>query len=304
MTEVRSYYGRPILKEPVWKPEIPWYLFCGGLAGASAGLALGARLAGNATLARNASLTALAGASVSPLLLIKDLGRPARFYNMLRVFKVTSPMSVGTWVLSGFGSAAGIAGTCELLGILPRLQAAAEVVAGVLGMPLSTYTGGLLADTAIPVWHEARQDLPVVFAAGAAASAGAAAAILTPPELAAPARRLALTGAFAELATTRRMEKNLGELIAEPYHRGSAGTFARAAKTLTGAGAAVLAVVGRRRAGAAVGGAMILAGAACGRWSVFKAGFASARDPKYTVIPQRERLRTSGRSSTEAAAGA
>jgi Polysulphide reductase, NrfD len=297
MTEVRSYYGRPIVKEPVWKPEIPWYLFCGGLAGASAGLGLGARLSGNATLARNATLTALAGASVSPLLLIKDLGRPARFYNMLRVFKVTSPMSVGTWVLSGFGSAAGVAGTCELLGILPRLQAAAEVVAGVLGMPLATYTGGLLADTAIPVWHEARHDLPLVFASGAAASAGAAAVILTPPELAGPARRLALAGAVAELGATKRMEKNLGELIAEPYHRGSAGTYGRAAKALTSAGVAVLGLAGRRRTGSAVGGALILAGAACARWSVFKAGFASARDPKYTLIPQRRRLEERARQN-------
>jgi hypothetical protein len=234
---------------------------------------------------------------VSPLLLIKDLGRPARFYNMLRVFKVTSPMSVGTWVLSAFGSTAGIAGTCELLGILPRIRVAAEVVAGVLGMPLSTYTGGLLADTAIPVWSEARHDLPLVFAAGSAASAGAAAAIVTPPELAGPARRLALAGAVAELAATKRMEKNLGELLAEPYHRGTAGTFARAAKTLTAAGAAVLGVVGRRRAGAALGGGLILAGAACERWSVFKAGFASARDPKYTVIPQRRRLEERARQN-------
>src|SRR5919202_4139025 len=101
--DVRSYYGRPVIKEPVWEWEIPWYFFAGGLAGASAGLSLVARLAGNERLARRALLAALGGATVSPVLLISDLGKPDRFYNMLRVFKPTSPMSMGTWILTSFG---------------------------------------------------------------------------------------------------------------------------------------------------------------------------------------------------------
>src|SRR5919199_1448328 len=103
--EARSYYGRPVLKEPVWEWEIPWYFFAGGLAGASSGLSLVARLAGNERLARRALLAALGGATVSPVLLISDLGKPERFYNMLRVVKPTSPMSVGTWVLFASGTA-------------------------------------------------------------------------------------------------------------------------------------------------------------------------------------------------------
>ena len=92
----RSYYGRPIIKAPIWEPAIAGYFFFGGLAGASGSLALGARIAGNEQLARNATFAGLAGISVSPILLSTDLGRPERFYNMLRLFKVTSPMSVGT----------------------------------------------------------------------------------------------------------------------------------------------------------------------------------------------------------------
>jgi formate-dependent nitrite reductase membrane component NrfD len=288
----RSYYGRPVLKEPVWKPEIPWYFFTGGLAGASSGLALGARLAGNDILARRALLAAAAGSAVSPILLIKDLGRPERFYNMLRVFKVTSPMSVGSWILAAYGSTTGFAAAAELLGILPRLRAAAEAGSALLGLGMSTYTGALVADTAIPIWHEARRELPFAFGGGAAATAGAAGVLTTPPELAGPARRLALAGAVLELAAMQLMEKRLGAFLAEPYREGRAGALTKLAKGLSVVGAGMLVVAGRRRAGAVVGGSLLLAGGACARWAVFKAGFASARDPKYTIVPQRRRLET------------
>ncbi len=289
--EVRSYYGRPVLKEPTWKPEIPWYFFAGGLAGASSGLALVARLSGNDRLARRALLAALGGATVSPVLLIADLGRPDRFYNMLRVFKPTSPMSVGTWILTFFGPSAGIAAASDVLGVFPRLGRFFEGVAALLGPALSTYTAVLVADTSIPVWHEARRELPLVFAASSAASAGASAMIFTPVEDAGPARRLAVGGALLELGAAQVMQRQLGELLAEPYHQGESGRFDKLAKALSGLGAAVTAFAGRKRRSAAiVGGALILAGAACERWSVFRAGFQSARDPKYTVIPQRERL--------------
>jgi hypothetical protein len=291
--EPRSYYGRPVIKEPVWKPEIPWYFFFGGLAGASASLAARARAGGNDRLARGALLTALVGIGVSPVLLIKDLGRPERFYNMLRVFKVTSPMSVGTWLVAATGGATGVAAGCELFGVMPGLRTAAERVAGGLGLPVTTYTAALLADTAVPIWHEARQELPLVFAGGAAAAAGGAAAMLTPASAAGPARRLGLFGAALELGATRTMEERLG-FLAEPYETGEASTLAKAAKGLTAAGAAVTALGGRHRAGAVLGGVLLLAGSACARWSVFKAGFESARDPKYTSVPQRKSRVASG----------
>jgi hypothetical protein len=279
--EVRTYYDQPVLKEPVWKPEIPWYFFAGGMAGAAAPLAFGAGLRGDDALARRAWLVALAGVSVSPVLLIKDLGRPERFYNMLRVFKVTSPMSVGSWGLAAFGTATGLA----TIGFRP-----ARPVAAALGPLVSTYTAALIADTAIPVWHEARGELPLLFAASSAASAGAALTLITPAAQARPARRLAVAGAVAGLGLIQAMEHRLGEL-GEPYHEGDAGRYARAAKALTAAGAVTLAIGSRRsRVAGALGAAAVLAGAACERWSVFRAGFQSARDPKYVVKPQRERV--------------
>jgi hypothetical protein len=295
--EVRDYYGRAVLKEPVWSWEIPWYFFAGGLAGASADLALLARVAGNDKLARGALLAALGGATVSPVLLISDLGRPERFYNMLRVVKPTSPMSVGTWVLSAFGPAAGVAAVSDILGIFPRLGRACEVVSALLGPALATYTAVLVADTSIPVWHEARRELPLLFAASSVASAGAAAAILTAVEDAGPARRLALGGALMEMGVAEVMKRRLGGFLAEPYEEGEAGRFDKLSKACSGLGAAVMALAGRRRRSAAVGGgALILAGAVLERWSVFRAGFQSARDPRYTVMPQRERLRERDRA--------
>lgn len=290
MTEARSYYGRPILKEPVWKPEIPWYFFCGGLSGACSTLALAAKLSGNDLLARRALLVAAGASAANPVLLIKDLGRPARFLNMLRVFKVTSPMSVGSWIVAAHGSTTGFAAACELLDLFPRLRAAAHALSGLLGLGMSTYTAALVADTSIPVWHDARRELPFAFGAGAAMTAGAAAAIATPAYAAAPARMLALTGAVGELAASKAMEDRLGKLVGEPYHEGESGHYMKLAKGLTVAGAGVLALAGRNRAGAIAGGALLLAGGAFARWGVFRAGFASARDPKYTVVPQRERL--------------
>lgn len=290
-SEMRSYYGRPVLKEPTWTWEIPAYFFTGGLAGASADLALVARLSGNDTLASKALLGALGGAAISPVLLISDLGKPARFLNMLRVFKPTSPMSVGTWILSSFGPAAGLAAVSDLLGIFPRFGRVAEGVAALLGPGLATYTAVLLADTSVPVWHEGRRELPLVFAASSAASAGAAAAILAPTEDAGPARRLAVGGALLEIGASEVMKHRMGSFLAEPYKQ-EAGRYDKLATAFSGLGAAVVGLAGRRSRKAAIaGGAMVLAGAALERWSIYKAGFQSSRDPKYTVMPQRERLR-------------
>jgi polysulfide reductase-like protein len=296
VTDVRSYYGQPVIKEPTWTWEIPCYFFTGGVAGASAVLSTAAKLFGNEKLSRVALYVGAAADAVSPVLLISDLGRPERFHHMLRVFKVTSPMNVGSWVLLVSGGASNTGALLELLGILKPVKIAAEVVSTLFGPPLATYTGVLIADTAVPVWHEARQELPWLFGASAAASAGAAACVFLDPKDAGPARRLAVGGVAAEGALMHAMELRLGE-IGEVYHQGASGSFAWAAKGLAGAGAALLALRGRRsRAAAAVGGAMVCAGELCLRWSVFKAGFQSARDPKYTVKPQRERAGRNGGS--------
>jgi Polysulfide reductase len=285
-----SYYGRPILKEPVWKAEIPWYLFTGGLGGASALLSAFARVRGYEQLAKRSIYVGAAADAVSPLLLISDLGRPERFLNMLRVFKVTSPMSIGSWILGVSSAASSASAFLNFIGRLRRTSDLARGVAAMSGAPLAVYTGTLFADTAIPVWHEARHDLPFLFGSSAAASAGAAATVIVPPAEAGPARRLAIGGALIENAIMLAMERRLG-LVGEPYHQGEAGRYAKLAKASTLAGAGVLALAGRKsRIAAITGGAFVLAGESALRWSVFKAGFQSARDPKYTVVPQRERV--------------
>ena len=227
---------------------------------------------------------------VSPILLISDLGRPERFLNMLRVFKVTSPMSVGSWVLFVSGGASTTAALLERLGILKRVKVAAEAVSFLAGPPLTTYTGTLIADTAVPVWHEARRELPWLFGASASASAGAATTLFLPPREAGPARRLAILGSAGVLGFKEAMQRRLG-FVGEVYEQGEAGRYGRLSKGLTAAGAGLLTVAGKRsRAAAVTGSALVLAGELALRWSVFKAGFQSARDPRYTVVPQRERL--------------
>jgi formate-dependent nitrite reductase membrane component NrfD len=290
-TTMSSYYGRPIVKEPVWKPEIPFYFFAGGIAGASSVLHGIARLSGNHRLAKSALYIGAAADVAPPLLLISDLGRPERFLNMLRVFKVTSPMSVGSWILFVSSDASSTAAALELLGILRPVKWLGELVSFASGPPLATYTGALIANTAIPVWSEARDELPWLFGASAAASAGAAAVIATPLDSAGPARRAAIGGVVAELGLMQAMERRLG-FVGEVYKQGEAHRYARIAKACTLAGAGLLASAGRRsRTAAVAGGALVLAGELALRWSVFKAGFQSARDPKYTVLPQKERLK-------------
>jgi formate-dependent nitrite reductase membrane component NrfD len=301
--EFRSYYGRPIIKEPVWEvPDVPGYLFFGGLAGASSVLAAGAQLTGRPGLTRAAKLAALGGISLSTVFLIHDLGRPARFHHMLRVFKLSSPMSVGSWILSAYGPMAGVAAVTNLAGLLPSggpAVSAAKTAAGVLGPPataaaavlgpaVATYTAVLLCDTAVPAWHEAHRELPYVFAGSAASAAGGFGLLAAPLGEQGPARRLAIIGSTAELAAKQLLERRLGDL-AEPYLTGRANTVLRVGEVLTVGGLVGAALSRRSRIGSALSGVTLLAASALTRYGIFEAGLASARDPKYTVVPQRKR---------------
>ena len=98
-----GYYGQPVVRPPVWTWEIPVYFFVGGLGGMSAVIALGAVLFHHLDVARTAMWVAAIASVLSPVLLILDLGRPHLFINMLRVFKPQSAMSMGAWILAGFG---------------------------------------------------------------------------------------------------------------------------------------------------------------------------------------------------------
>ncbi len=285
-----SYYDRPVIKEPTWQArDIAGYLFLGGLAGASSALGAGAELTGRRRLARSTNLGALGAVSLSLAALVHDLGRPGRFLNMLRVAKPTSPMSVGSWLLAGYGPLAGAAAASDVFGLTPRAGRAAAVGAGLLGPAVASYTSVLIADTAVPAWHESRHELPFVFVGSGAAAAGGLAMLVTPPAETGPARRIAVAGAALDLAASQRMEAHAG-LAGETFREGKAGAMLRAAKALTAIGGLGAAAGGRNRVTAGLSGLALLAGSACTRFGIFEAGRASARDPKYTVVPQRERL--------------
>jgi Polysulphide reductase, NrfD len=285
----QSYYGRPVLKKPVWTWEVPTYFFFGGMAGAAAPLAAGARLAGNETLARRAALLSLGGVAVSPPLLISDLGRPERFYRMLRVLKPTSAMSVGTWVLSAFGAATGLATGWQVLGFPgARVGVPAAGVAALTGPVVSTYTAVLIAQTSVPVWHDARRSLPWVFAGSSLASAGGAVAALSPRQVAGPARAMAVAGAVIELGADVAMARSLDPRVRKTYSDPTVRPLHLGARACAVAGAVL--VARGTRTGAVAGGVALCAGSALTRLSVIRAGRVSAADPAQTVGPQRERV--------------
>jgi formate-dependent nitrite reductase membrane component NrfD len=301
--EFSSYYGRPIVKASPWEADIPAYLFLGGLAGGSSLLAAGADLSCRPGLRRSARLTALGAITVSFAALVHDLGKPLRFHHMLRVAKITSPMSVGTWILTAYAPLAGLAAISEGRGLgrgplrshrVAALLGGSGRVAGlgasVLAPALASYTAVLLADTATPTWHDGRHHLPYVFVGSAAAAAGGMGMVVAPLRETGPARSLAVGGAVLEMVATLRMESAIG-ITAEPLHEGRAGRYTRVAKVLTGSGALLAALAGRRsRVAAVASGIALLAGSFCTRFGIFHAGQQSARDPRYTVVPQRQRL--------------
>jgi len=291
-----SYYGRPIVKRPVWsRRDIAGYLFTGGLAAGSALVAAGADVTGRPGLRRFGRLTALAATAASGAALVDDLGVPSRFHHMLRVMKPTSPMSVGSWLLSAFAAPMGVAALSEvpavvpspLRGIVERSARPAGLAAAAVAPGVATYTAVLLADTAVPSWHEAYPELPFVFAGSALAASAGAALMGVPVGETGPVRRLAVTGAALELTASQRMERRLG-LVGEPYRVGPAAKQLKAAQALLGLGALGAAVGGRHRAVAVVSGAALVAGSVLGRLGVFDAGVASTEDPKYVVLPQQE----------------
>lgn len=294
-----SYYGRPVVKKPVWEElDIAGYLFSGGIAAGSALLAAGADHDNLPALRRVTRLSSMAALGVSGVALVHDLGVPKRFYNMLRVFKPTSPMSVGSWLLSAFALPVGIGVADELPALMPPplrplvhgLAPVASIAGAVLGSGVATYTAVLIADTSVPSWHAAHPELPFVFAGSALAGASGLALVLAPTGQTAPARRLAVLGAALELAASQRMEHRLG-FLAEPYKEKSAGRKLKLAKALTLGGAAASALLARRsRTAAVVSGAALFAASALTRFGIFEGGVASAEDPSYTVVPQRERL--------------
>ncbi len=286
-----NYYGLPLLKPPVWKWMIAVYFFVGGLAGMSALIAAAALLRHDWTLARHALWSAGAGAVLSPILLIWDLGRPLLFLHMLRVFKIQSPMSLGSWILSGFGAAAIPAlilvewqlrlppGT-TIYALVHGLAIAAIIGSAVLGIFLATYTGALLGVSAIPAWNLHHGKLPVHF--GLAALGSAAGMLELLGHRGTPLNILGYIAAGGETLLFLSLEVRRHGLADAALHHGKTGWLLRSSEILAGPLALVLRGFGFIPAAAGC----FLIGALLSRFAWLAAGRASACDPRSILAAQ------------------
>lgn len=289
-----TYYDRPVLKEPVWIWAVPAYFYAGGTAGAASLLAeVAESLTRGETdgLVRKARWIGAAGGGVGTALLIYDLGRPERFLNMLRVFRPTSAMSVGSWTLA---AATPVFAASAVLphagGIMGHVGNALGKVAGFLGMPLAGYTAVLLTNTAVPVWQASRRSLPWLFIGSAMSAAGSLLGLADLNETEERiVRRFEVAGQVAELVATTAVERDVSkvEQVGQPYKEGISGGLWRASKAFTAAGLALNLWPGHRRALRFASGTCGTAGALGVRFATFYAGKASARDPRASFHQQR-----------------
>lgn len=280
-----GYYGRPVVKPPVWTWEVPLYFFVGGLAGMAAVIALAAYGGNQGPLVMlDALRLAAIGAVISPILLTLDLGRPSRFLNMLRVFKRRSPMSVGVWTLVLF-AASSIASWAVLewfdrvlleLGPDPSrwLLKTLILLAAIFGIVLATYTGVLLGATSIPAWFSHRALLPLHF--GLAGLGSAAAALELMGHRLQPLWVIGAGVAAIETLIGLWVEMRRGGVADRVLHSGNAAWTLRIAGLLAGPGALILRLEGLTAAAAVC----FLVGALISRYGWVAAGRASACDPE------------------------
>jgi formate-dependent nitrite reductase membrane component NrfD len=287
------YYGLPALKPPVWTWEVPLYFFIGGISGVSACIAFAAQIfSADPALIRLLVWMGFVGALVCPVLLIADLGRPARFLNMLRVFKWRSAMSMGAWILVAFSGAI----ATSLAGVeLPRwgfdgafvtaLRWLGGIGSTVTGLLLASYTAVLIGATAIPVWFKNRVVLPVHFLCsglGSAAGICELAGFLIPDTH--------LLGFFAAGVETlleawfllRRTKVN------EPMHHGGLGAAFLISGALEGPASLLLRIfLGTTPAGRWAAALSFLTGALISRFCWIRAGKVSALDSRGQFEMQR-----------------
>jgi formate-dependent nitrite reductase membrane component NrfD len=283
----KGYYGIPLLKEPQWTKEVPLYFFAGGTAGAAAVIASIARhFSGAEDLARSARWMAAAGALISPALLTSDLGKPSRFLNMLRVFKLQSPMSVGAWTLTAFSSAAAAAAFAGFVRekISDRwpivvVENASEMLAAATGLVMSSYTGVLIGATVIPVWNENIGTLPIHFAASGMNSSVSILELMGHDD----SRALNMLGIAASAYETVEgaVIESRQDRVNRPLKQGKSGLIVRLGGVLSGPVPLLLrlgyAITGNKkmRRAAAV---CSIAGSLLTRFGWVEAGKASARD--------------------------
>jgi protein NrfD len=290
-----TYYGRASIKPAPWDPLVPIYVFLAGTAGGAAvvGAAARAGLGRDGTaIARNAHFLGLAGSLLGAPLLVADLKTPRRWYNMLRIFRPTSPMSIGSFVLTGFG---GITALGSLAALASRRQGgglAADLMlapAAVTGTLMATYTASLLSATSVPLWASEPELLAMRYGTSAVASGAAVLSLAAHAQGrardAASLDRIALVAAGAAFATTLVAERRHRERRLDGPYRGTVpGTLERAAVVL-GALPLVLhganLVRGRRSPVLSVAGSLaMLASSLLGRIAVMEAGPHSTSRPR------------------------
>lgn len=303
-----TYYERPLLKQPTWIWTVPAYFYAGGLGGAAAIIAGALDWRGEHEPARRLRRTALLATVVGSGLLVADLGRPERFLNMLRVLRVTSPMSVGSWVLAANGATLGCSvGSALLRERVPGPWGAVARISGYQAALLSsiqcTYPAVLLCCTAVPIWQQTRHALPFLFAASAISSVGSLADLMgwEEPGLAI----FSNAGKALELAASVSVEKEAElapERVGQPFREGLSGKLWRASAVLTGASLALTLWPGKSPWRRRLSGLCGTAGALALRFAALEAGKASARDPRASFHTQRQRLALSqGRTEKSAA---
>ena len=289
-----SYYGLPVLKAPTWTWEVPLYFFFGGIAGVSACIAFFAHLFhSDPALVRMCLWIGLIGAAICPVLLISDLGRPSRFLNMLRVFKIRSAMSLGAWILVAFSGCMFFAVLCfesllhgSTYSFLSPVLWLAEGSGAVMGLLLASYTGVLIGATAIPVWSENRKLLPAHFlTSGLGCSAG----ILELAGFLIPATQLiGFAAAGIETAVGALLELRR-DAVNTPLHHGRSGWTMRIGGVLEGPVALLVRIFfGSQPFGREASAICFLLGALISRYAWIWAGHASGQDPETLFQLQRK----------------
>lgn len=281
-----DYYRLPLLKEPVWIWSVPAYFYVGGVAGGSAILA--AFLQGRAMkrLRSVCRKLAFAGSTLGPALLTWDLGRRLRFVNMLRVFRPTSPMSVGSWSLAGTGAVATLA---LLQGDRPAARPTSAAL-GAGGLVLSGYTGVLLAHTANPLWQGTRRSLPFLFAASALASTAAVLELFalnrTEQKV---VHRLGTVGRIAEAAGMAMVEREISANpeAARTLREGRGGFLWQSARGLLLAGVVLNLMPARSQVKRRRAAVLTTAGAVCLRYALMESGKQAAREPQAAIQAKR-----------------
>jgi formate-dependent nitrite reductase membrane component NrfD len=322
-----SYYGMPVIHKPHWKWMIVIYFFLGGIAGAAYVIATISHVFGGTEgkrVGRVGRYLSFAMLPPSVLMLILDLKRPERFFYMLRVLKLRSPMSVGTWGLTAFGGFCTLSAMVQAAhdgwlrrpsGMARLLKAIPLPLVGVLGTGpaffVSGYTGVLLVATAVPIWTRNYLTMGPLFLASAMSNATAAIALIlslsrgTKEDTLKRLEKLDAISIVAEFALMSAAKSNLGPTIGKPLNEGKLGMIYRAGVLGSGVAAPLaLQALGSKLSGSpariitAIASVLTLIGGFALRYVLVVAGQESADDPQATFEMMRmgdERAERGGR---------